>query len=186
MTTGNTETSFGWFSRVLHWAMAVLVIGLLVLGLRIHNMEVSLSNIWLFGLHKSFGLLAFAALILRLFWHRISPPPRPIPSPGPWKDRAARIVHLSFYGLLLLIPLTGWIGSAATGTDVTFFGVVLPSLVPASPAIEDTAFIAHGVLTKLLIALLILHVLGAFSRRDGTLRRIVFGTVNSAADGSRS
>jgi cytochrome b561 len=172
----NTEARFGIVTRSIHWISAVLVIGMLGFGTYIARMEVDMSNFHLFGWHKSFGLVALTLVIPRVLWHRISPPPGPMPSGPAWQDRLAKGTHLALYLLLLAVPLTGWIASAATGIDVVVFeSWTLPRITPVSEGWETAFFAAHGVLTKLLAALILLHVAGAFHRRDGTLRRMLRG-----------
>lgn len=176
MSAGNTENSFGWVTRALHWVMAVGVIGMLALGSYIEQMEVGLSNLWLFGLHKTIGVVLLGLLVLRVLWHLFSPPPKPLPADVSWKDHAARWVHRGFYVLLVVVPLSGWIGSGATGLDVVVFNTLtLPPLAPVSEAWEEAAFTVHGIATKLLLFCLVLHVAGALGRRDGTLWRMVAG-----------
>jgi cytochrome b561 len=136
-----------------------------------------LANLWLYGLHKSLGLITLALVVARLVWHRISPPPAPIG--GGWAVRAAQGAHLAIYGLLLAIPVSGWVASSATGLDVMLFDRwTLPRIAPISAAWEDAGFAAHGVLTKVLMALLAVHAAGALKREmegDGTLRRMIRG-----------
>ena len=50
----NTPTGFGLISRLLHWAMAALILAQIPLGLQIATMQLGLANLWLFGLHKTF------------------------------------------------------------------------------------------------------------------------------------
>ncbi|MAM63610.1 cytochrome b/b6 domain-containing protein [Maritimibacter sp. UBA3975] len=172
----NTTSRFGLATRSIHWITALLVIGMLGFGTYIARMEVDMSNFHLFGWHKSVGILTLALVILRLGWHRASPPPGPMPSGPAWQDKLARVAHVALYLLLLAVPLTGWIASAATGIDVVVFDIwTLPRIAPVSEGWEDAFFLAHGVLTKLLAALVLLHVAGAFHRRDGTLRRMLRG-----------
>ena len=81
---------------------------------------------------------------------------------------------------MLAIPVTGWIGSSATGIDTVIFNRwTLPRIAPVSEAWEDAAFEVHETLVTLLVAVLALHVAGALHRalirRDGTLRRMVRG-----------
>lgn len=178
---GNSATSFGWVSRWLHWVTAVLVLTLLALGSYIARMEVSLANLWLFGLHKTIGFVVLTLLVLRVAWHRRTPPPQPLDDGVRWHARLATTVHRLFYLLLLLVPVTGWIGSAASGLDVVVFGRwTLPRIAPASETLETAAFAVHGALTKLLFVLVVLHVAGALRRRDGTLRRMLVGTASDA------
>lgn len=175
MSAGNDAQGFGWVTRTIHWVMAIGIIGALGVGSYIVRMEVNLSNLWLFGAHKTVGMVLLALILVRLIWHRLSPPPEPLPAEG-WKTSAAHWAHRAFYVLLVLVPLTGWIGSSATGIDTVIFNrITVPAIAPASEAWETAAFAVHSALTKLLAALIILHIAGALSRRDGTLRRMVRG-----------
>ena len=178
MALKNGPDSFGLVSRGLHWGMMLLVISMLALGLRISDMEPGLANLWLYGLHKTLGVTVLALMLARLGWHLFTPPPRPI---GPWGPTLwlARGVHWAFYGLLVAIPLTGWAASSATGIDVLIAERwVLPPLVTPSIAGEAFWFGLHDILTKLLIGLIVLHMLGALKREmagDGTLTRMLRG-----------
>ena len=89
-------------------------------------------------------------------------------------------MHSLLYVFMFTIPVTGWIASAATGLDVVIFGTItLPTIAPTSQHLEDFFFMAHGVLTKSLKVLLVLHVAGAlhrhFIRADSTMRRMIRG-----------
>lgn len=173
----NTATSFGLVSRLLHWGIVALVVVMLSLGLRLEDMEPGLANLWLYSLHKSLGLIVLALMIIRILWHLASPPPRPIG--GGWQATAARITHWAIYALLLAIPLSGWAASSATGIDVMLFDRwVVPAIAPISTLWEERGFALHDVLTKILMALLALHMGAALKREmdgDGTLRRMVTG-----------
>jgi cytochrome b561 len=179
MRLTNTSDGFGLVSRVIHWGMAIGVLGMLALGTRISDMQPGLSNLWLYSLHKSVGLILLALVLLRIVWHRLSPPPGPIGPAGGPEQRLARAAHLVLYALLIAVPLSGYVASSATGIDVMLFDRwVLPPLAPVSVAWEDAGFAAHDLLTKALIAVILLHVAGALhrvTRGDGTLRRMLRG-----------
>jgi cytochrome b561 len=175
----NDPVRFGLISRMLHWAMAALILAMLALGTTLSHMQPGLANLWLYGLHKTFGFIALTLVTLRLIWHRMSPPPAPLGPPGHWTNRAARAVHGLTYLLLVAIPLSGWIASSATGIDIMFADRwIVPPIAPVSEAIDQWGFVAHGILTKVLMGVLVLHVLGAVKRAfqgDGTLRRMTLG-----------
>lgn len=174
---GNTATRFGIVSIFLHWAMALLVIALLVLGTRLSTLQPGLANLWLYGLHKTMGLLALVLVAVRLIWHRISPPPPPLGPPNGWEVRAAKAAHRLIYVLLIFIPLSGWVRASASGLDILVAETwVIPPIAPVSVRWEDAAALVHAVLTKVLLAVLLLHILGAARRAmlgDGTLSRML-------------
>ena len=178
MALRNTPETFGLITRVLHWGMAVLVIAMLGLGLRIADLQPGLANLWLYGLHKTLGFAILTLILIRLVWHLFSPPPRPLGPPGPARI-AARVAHLLFYGLLVAIPLTGWAGSSATGLDVLIADRwIAPPIAEVSETGEAFWFQLHGILTKLLIGLIVIHMLAALKREmegDGTLTRMLRG-----------
>jgi cytochrome b561 len=176
----NGPGRFGWVTRAIHWAMAAGIFAMLALGTYVARMEVSLGNLWLYALHKSVGLTLLALVLVRVAWHRVSPPPGPIGGVRPWQMQLARGAHGGLYALMFLVPLSGWLASAATGLDVIWWGWTLPRIAPVSEAWSTGLFAAHVVLTKVLMALVVLHVAGAMWRtlahRDGTLARMVRGT----------
>ncbi len=178
MALRNGPAEFGLVTRVIHWGTMLLVIGQLALGNRIEEMAPGLANLWLYGLHKTLGFGILALILARIGWHLYSPPPHPMGPNGPafW---AARVVHWAFYALLIAIPLSGWAGSSATGIDVMIADRwTVPPLVEVSEAGEAFWFAVHGVLTKVLFGLILLHMLAALKREmegDGTLTRIIRG-----------
>jgi cytochrome b561 len=179
MPLTNSATRFGLVTRSLHWLMAAGVIAMLPLGLSLSDMQPGLSNLWLYSLHKSIGLVLLALVLVRLAWHRISPPPAPLGPPAAWEQRLARGAHAVLYALLVAVPLSGYVASAASGIDVMLFDTwTLPRIAPVSTAWEDAGFAAHDVLAKLLAAVVLLHVAGALKRAragDGTLLRMLRG-----------
>ena len=166
-------------SRALHWLMAAGVLVMLALGSYLVRMEPGLANLWLYGLHKTIGTGLLALIILRLIWHRVSPPPRPIGPASAWATRGARAAHALFYVLLIAIPLSGWFASSATGIDVMLFDRwVIPPIAPVSELWEKRGFAVHGLLTKALFGLIFIHILAALKREiegDGTLTRMISG-----------
>ena len=179
MVWRNSATGYGLTTRILHWSMMVLIFGMLILGTKISDMQPSLANLYLYGVHKTFGFLVLALTLIRAGWHRISPPPPPIGDAKAITNRLAKAVHGLIYLCLVAIPLSGWIASSATGLDVLLFDlIVLPAIAPVSEAWETNGFLVHGLLTKALMALLGAHILGAMLRgvkQDGTIERMISG-----------
>ncbi len=173
----NTTDRFGLITRALHWGIAGLIVVQLPLGLRLSDMQPGLANLWLYSAHKTLGLSIFALVALRIVWHIISPPPAPMG--GGWQARMAKAVHWAIYGMMVAIPLSGWVASSATGIDILLFDrIPVPAIAPVSAQWEATAFAIHDIATKLLMALLAIHIGAAFKREidgDGTLTRMLRG-----------
>lgn len=171
---------FGRTTRALHWLMAAGILGTFALGTWIARMEVSLATLWLFGLHKTIGISLLALALLRLVWHRLHPPPGPLPGPPAWQMALARATHRALYVLMLAVPIAGWAYASATGLDVLIFNrIVLPPIAPVSEAWENGLHLLHRTLAWTLLALVALHVAGALKRslgaRDGTIARMIRG-----------
>lgn len=181
MAARNSAEGYGWVSRAIHWLMAVGVLGALGFGTYLTRIEPSFDTLWMYGTHKSVGISLLSLVLIRVLWHRISPPPPPIAEGVPaWQITAATWSHRLLYSLMVLVPLSGWVGSSGTGIPTVVFGrITLPAIAPATEFWDMSGFAAHGILTKALFALILLHVAGALSHallyRDATLRRMTRG-----------
>jgi cytochrome b561 len=175
----NSPDSFGLVSRLIHWGMALLILALFALGLRLTSMEPNLSNLWLYGLHKTMGLTALGLVVLRILWHLISPPPGPQATGG--MRLFIRAWHWTLYALMIATPIAGWAGSSASGIDTVIFGsIVVPPLVATNETSEFVWFILHEIFAKTLMGMVIVHMLAALKREmdgDGTLTRMLRGRV---------
>lgn len=176
----NGPDRMGRVTRALHWTMAALILGQIGLGLTLPRLAPSLSNLWLYGLHKSLGMTLLVLALVRLAWHRISPPPAPLGDAAKARTRLARTVHGAIYAALVIVPLAGWVGASASGIDTVVWGVwTLPAIAPMTEAWQDRGLAVHAWATRALMALLALHLAGVLGRvrsGDGTLRRMWTGT----------
>ncbi|EPB8012941.1 cytochrome b [Pseudomonas aeruginosa] len=96
----NTSSRYGVFSLFLHWGSALVVFGLFGLGLWMR--ELSYYDPWYHpapALHKSIGILLAIALLVRIVWRFVSPPPPAPVNHGPLTRVASKLGHLALYGL---------------------------------------------------------------------------------------
>lgn len=178
MRLANGPERFGAVSIFLHWTIAVGLLGMVGFGLWLARAQIGLEGLWLYSAHKSVGLVVLILTVFRILWHRISPPPPPLPVPGrAWEAAVARAMHRLLTALSVAIPLTGWIASSATGIDTLFFGLRVPPIAPPVAWVETGFFAAHAGLSWLLIACVALHGGAALRRQwidgDGTLGRML-------------
>lgn len=166
-------------AKALHWITAVCVLGLLGVGLWMTGLPLGLLKLQAYAWHKWVGLVVLTLTLLRLWWRWRHPPP-PLPGALPlWERRLARAAHGALFVLLLAMPISGWTMNSAAGVGLYWFGYLpIPDLVPRDPALFEALRTVHRTLSKLLIAVVVLHI-GAVVyhdvfRRDGIFRRMWF------------
>lgn len=177
MRIKNTESRYGIVTIFLHWLMAIIMIGLVILGLYMTGLPISLEKLKLFGIHKEFGLLILFLAMFRIVW-RIGNITPLLPDTIPlWQKFAAHAVHYALYGFMFALPITGWLLSSAAGIPPSFFGLfVLPGLVAPNHHLQDLFTVTHQWLAYGLIATFCAHVGAAlkhhFINKDNILKRI--------------
>ena len=169
-------------ARLLHWAMAALIICQYVLGNAAEAADEAgnpLAQLALLANHKSVGMTVLALAVLRVGWRLVHPPPPLPPMPG-WQTVASRVTHLSIYALIFALPVTGWLMSSASAYTVSWFNLFeFPDLIVPDADMEAVMKEVHHVLAPALFVLVVLHVLAAlkhhFIDRDGVLMRMLTG-----------
>ncbi|MEE8455139.1 MAG: cytochrome b/b6 domain-containing protein, partial [Limibaculum sp.] len=69
MGIANTATSWGWPARLLHWAMAGLILFQLGLGFRMVRLVSDIyEKFGLYQTHKSWGFVIFTLALVRILW----------------------------------------------------------------------------------------------------------------------
>lgn len=157
--------------RMLHWTIGVLMIGLVIIGFLMTSVFPEPFRFSFYGIHKSLGLtvlgLAVLRLAIRLTTDRVPSMPSIVSLPERF---LARSVYLSFYGVMLAMPISGYIMSVAGGHPVEWFGVSLPSLLEKNQEISRIAHEVHEYAGYGVIILLCLHIGGVIVhwKRDQT------------------
>jgi cytochrome b561 len=163
-------------AMALHWIVAVLIIGNVVLGLVADD----LPGDWIrsaVDTHKSIGLTVLGLAVLRLLWRFANPPP-PLPdSYSPLERLGAHAAHVALYVLIFALPVTGWIHDSAWKGAAThpflLWGVIphvrigaIEALDPATKErIHSIFFDFHVWFGYALYGLLALHIVGALKHQ---------------------
>ncbi len=147
--------------RLLHWLIAVMIIGLLTIGLIMTGMaHDNPSRATLYSLHKSFGITVLLLGLLRL-WLRLRLYIPPLPEALPALERKlAHYGHYMFYVFMVAMPVSGYVMSTSYGLPVKWFGLELPRLLTVDKARGQLAADFHAWAAYTLIALIVLHVAG--------------------------
>ncbi len=165
----------------LHWVTAALVLFMLFMGTFMLKETPNSDPMKLVGLkgHMVVGGIVLLLTISRIIWRRTSMQPSPVETGSPLKDKLGVATHYTLNILILLVALSGaGIAFMAGLPDVVFNGQgALPENFGEFPP-----RIAHGILTKLLAALISLHVVAGlyhqFVLKDGIFSRISFKKVD--------
>jgi cytochrome b561 len=183
MLIRDSAAGYGLVSRLFHWLMALAIFGMFGLGL------------WMTGLdyyspyyhsapelHKGIGILILVALVVRFLWRQLNVRPAD-DDLAPWERVVSRGVHRGFYLLLAALMVSGYLISTADGRPIDVFGwFKVPSLIEHK-GMEDPAGLVHEILAYTVIALAVLHALGALKHhvldRGSTLTRMWSGPPTS-------
>lgn len=163
------------FTKFLHWTMALLIIGMLAMGLLLDDIPQAWKGT-AYGLHKSFGIVILALAFLRALWWLTQTKPTLVDTLPAWSKPLINAGHNLLYVFMFLMPLSGWLMSNAGGYPVAVFGYQLPTLLEKNREVAGFFHEVHEVSANILIALVVAHVAAALVHhyyfRDDTLIRM--------------
>ena len=175
---------YNYAQRLLHWMIALLVLGLLAVGSLLGTLGfdglkdlvgLEMTN-QLYGYHKTFGILLLILMILRLALKRLFRSPAYQPPLTGFERAASLTVHTLIYVALILMPVLGWLGTATGGFPVQFFNLTLPGLVPEDKELSKILFQLHAMVGWVILCLILVHVSAAVYhwrvKHDGVMKRM--------------
>ncbi len=155
--------------RVMHWLMAVIVLGMIGVGWFMtpydETREPLVSQLYFW--HKSFGLLVFILVTIRLSIRlRCSVPELPTGLPK-LDRRLARVAHVFLYTMMFAMPVLGYVLSSSYeySSGVHFFVVDLPEVIADNDAVFKVTDWLHMVLGYSLLVVITMHLTGALKHR---------------------
>lgn len=167
---------------VLHWLIALLILGLLVLGfvMTLQSIDPALQ-FSLFQWHKSFGMLALLLAAVRLVHSLTVVRVKPVKGLSALEHRSADAMHYLLLTLAVVVPVAGWMIASVSPLEIPTFAFnlfVIPHLpVPKSDAAEAWWTTVHAVLAYSTLALVLLHSGAAlyhhYVRHDDVLTRML-------------
>lgn len=175
MSLKSSPTRYGAVAIAIHWLTALLILALFVTGLLAAGQADPAAQLALVRFHAPLGSAVLVLTLLRIVWWWVADkrPGLPADQPG-WQKLMAQVVHFALYAVILLLAasgmatvvLSGALPAIIEGTTLPDFDTVLPRL-------------AHGLGSRLMLALLALHIGAAlwhqFIRRDRLLARMSVG-----------
>ena len=177
-------------SVTLHWLGAALVFLALLAGLfAVYYSSgcCTADRRIAYLLHAYAGLSVLGIVVLRLMLRaRYSWPDTAKSGKAGFGDVVAKVIHGTLYGLMILIPLTGWIMASGMGCcwyvpglpDVNILSFGIDSTTPAD---VGAAYQVHVILAWMIIGLISLHVSAALFNhvflKNDVLQRMLPGRI---------
>lgn len=171
--------------RLIHWLMALLIIGMLSLGFYMANLPQDAPGKYdWYPTHKSLGFIVGTLLVIRLMIRIQFKTELPEPSPylQDWEKRLSHLVHGLLYLAMFSMVYSGYMMNAtfeyASGLDV-FGWFTIPDIVEKSAEKNALYRNLHGFSAFAFVGLLVLHLAGVIKHRfvDGkeasVLKRMV-------------
>jgi len=176
----NTPERYGLVTKGLHWIIACAILGLIWLGWEM--VDLTYYDPWYhksLSLHRVLGLAVLGLAVVMLLWQRVSRPPA-LPASIPRAQQlAAHAVHYLLFGMMLLLPVTGYLISTSAGQAIPVYGLFeVPVLVQVDEETRDLVIAIHyycaygtGLLAAVHAAAALKH---QFIDRDGVLARMIW------------
>jgi cytochrome b561 len=162
---------------VLHWLIALAIIAMLGIGLYMVGLPKGLAfKSSLINFHKSLGMTVFLLVLIRIVVRLVAGRP-PLPPMQAWQRAAASMTQGLLYVAMIVMPLTGYLGSSFNKFGTHFWGIPLPMWGWDDAGLRKILFTLHTVSAWVLIALIVLHVAGALKHqlidRDRLMERML-------------
>ena len=177
MTILNTKKTYGVVSKLLHWLIAILVLGLLCVGVAFSYIPKELEKM-LMPYHKSAGVTLLILMIVRLCWTLVNPSPR-LPETMSFLEKfAAKFMVFLLYVVVIAMCLSGIVMTLAGGHPLPFwsFGEIHLSFIPLDKSLSSFVRPWHTYLAWTIFALFVIHTLAAlkhhFIDHDDVLKRM--------------
>ena len=168
-------TQFTALSRLLHWAMAAMVLTMLCIGV---SMVTSLASYHvLVSIHRPLGIAILILVTIR-FVNRLLNRPPPFPATMARGERvAATTAEYAMYGLMFVLPLVGWGMLSAARYPIVLYGPLhLPFILPHDVMLYAVLRKAHRILAYLFFLTFLAHfgaiLFHTLIVKDGILRRM--------------
>jgi cytochrome b561 len=163
----------------LHWLLIPLLGLALIMGDEVlsHTANDAPEKIGLLKSHMIMGGTILVLMLVRFFTRIFSKHPAHIDTGKPLMDKLAVVAHGALYWLVFFMAASGIALAIQTGLpDIIFNGS--GAALPADFH-DFTPRLVHGLLSKVLLIMIVLHVLAAFYHqlilKDSIFSRIWFG-----------
>ncbi|WCR58046.1 cytochrome b [Wolbachia endosymbiont of Ctenocephalides felis wCfeJ] len=163
--------------RIIHWVMAVFIIGMLCSGFYMKSLPMSSEiKFNIYAIHKAFGVTILGLIIVRIFFRVFTYVPSLPATLSRFEINASKTVHFGLYALMILMPLSGYIMSSASGREIKYL-FHIPLLISRNKEVANIANGTHSMLAYFMVFFIVLHILAAlkhtFIDKQNIFKRII-------------
>ena len=186
MTTLNPAPRYDATLRILHWAMAAIILAAIALGVVAALLPRGVSpRVEFLTIHKSLGMTALVLVVLRVAWRLSVGAPPYAAARGVFSRFGAHAAHVALYALMIAMPVTGYVDSVVGGHSTSWFGLFdWPALIARNDALAHVAATLHDRLAWAIGAVLALHLAAVawhvWVKRDEVFARMSLARVGGA------
>ena len=177
MALKDSKNNYGLITKLLHWTVAIMIIGLFALGYWMRTLDY--YSTWYQKaphIHESVGLILFILVPFFLIWRARNKTPDESHL-KPYERVSASFMKKALYLLMFAILCTGYLMSTAGNTPVDFFDI---GSVPATLQFDDSKLLIgnlHRYFAYAVIGFAVFHAIAAlkhhFIEKDDTLKRML-------------
>ncbi len=178
----DTKEKLTTLTIALHWTVGFTVIALAIVGVYMTENKA----FELYPIHKSIGVMLFVFIIARVYWRFTNGWLQPVSEYKAIEHSLARIIHWVLIIAIIVMPISGFIMSAAGGSGVSVFGLemiaaqfdpIAKEFIPHNASLAGFMHEVHGISGWTMIVAIVLHLIGAlkhhFIDKDNTLKRML-------------
>jgi len=176
--TQNNTKKFSIAVRFFHWASVLMVAGVYAsIWMRKLFEKGTDARMLVMNVHFALGFLLMGWLLLRMLAFFASKRPPIVPEVPSWQKKALKLMVGLQWGLMLIMPLSGWLMGNAKGRTVKVFDIPFPTLLEKNDTLAKMLGEGHEVMGKVFLALILMHTAMAlwhhFFKKDNALRRML-------------
>jgi len=164
--------------RFFHWTGVLMVAGVYAsIWMRKLFEKGTDARTLVMNVHFGLGALLVIWLLFRLLSYFLGKRPPIEPAVPAWQAKALKLMVGFQWGLMLVLPLSGWLMGNAKGRAVKIFEIQLPTLVGKNDTLAKMLGEGHEVMGMVFLVLILMHSCMAlfhhFLRKDNALKRML-------------
>ena len=175
----NNDSKYHNISIFLHWMVGLAVLAQLSLGFWMEGVPKAPPGLragW-FNFHKSTGMILAILILCRVVWRLAHRPPELPDVLTPLQKTLAQWNHRLLYACMLIMPLSGFLGSSFTPYPIKFFGTPLPRFWGPMPEMKEFLAVVHASTALGIVGIVVIHIAAALAhayQKDGVAQRMWF------------